>query len=266
MANTQFPATADYEALFRMTFEQAAIGIAHVATDGRWIRVNHKLSTMLGYSHEELLDLSFQDVTYAGDLDADLNQVRALLSGQISSYQLEKRYVRKNGSLVWAALSVSLVRKPDGAPDFFISIVEDIDARKEAESTIRLQKAQLQVMFENLDAGIVMAGLDGDIRFWNRRAREMHGYSDDANLNRNVADFMSVFEFHNLHGHPLPLSDWPLMRILCGETLRGIDLIVKRKDMEWQRLYRYRGSLALDNTGKAVMALLIISALDDDHV
>lgn len=264
MANMHFPAAPDYEALFRMTFEQAAIGIAHIAPDGRWIRVNHKLSAMLGYSHAELLELSFQDLTYPGDLDADLDKVNALLAGQISSYQMEKRYIRKNGNLVWANLSVSLVRTAAGEPDHFISVVEDIQARKEAESTIRLQKAQLQVMFENLDAGIVMAGLDGSIMFWNRMAREMHGYDGDENLNRNVADFMSVFEFTNPHGHVLPLSDWPLMRILCGEKLRGLDLIVRRKDREWQRLYRYRGSLALDNTGKAVMALLIISRIGDD--
>lgn len=264
MADMHLPSTPDYEALFRVTFEQAAIGIAHVALDGRWIRVNHKLSAMLGYSHEELLGLTFQDVTWHGDLDADLDQVNALLTAQIPSYRLEKRYIRKNGELVWANLSVSLARKPDGEPDFFISVVEDIQARKDAEATMRLQKAQLQVMFENMDAGIVMASLDGDIMFWNRRARDMHGYDDDANLNRNVADFMSVFEFQSAHGHLLPLSDWPLMRILCGETLRGIDLIVRRKDMEWQRLYRYRGSLALDSTGKAVMALLIISRIGEE--
>lgn len=264
MADMHLPRTPDYEALFRVTFEQAAIGIAHVAPDGRWIRVNHKLSTLLGYSHGELLDLTFHDVTYPADLDADLDQLNALLAGHISSYQMEKRYIRKNGSVVWTNLSVSLVRKEDGTPDFFISVVEDIQIRKEAEATIRLQKAQLQVIFENMDAGIVLASLDGSIIFWNRMARDMHGYIDDDNLNRNVAEFMSVFEFTNAHGHVLPLSDWPLMRILCGEKLRGLDLIVRRKDMDWQRLYRYRGSLALDTTGKAVMALLIISRIGED--
>lgn len=266
MADMHLPTTPDYEALFRVTFEQAAIGIAHVALDGHWIRVNHKLSAMLGYSHEELLGLTFQDVTWHGDLAADLAQTNALLAAQISCYRMEKRYIRKNGDLVWANLSISLARKPDGEPDFFISVVEDIQARKDAEATIRLQRAQLQVMFDNLDAGIVMAGLDGSIMFWNRRARDMHGYDDAASLKPNVADFMSVFEFRNAHGHLLPPSDWPLMRILCGETLRGVDLIVRRKDMEWQRLFRYRGSLALDSTGKAVMALLIISQTGDEEI
>ncbi|MGH8492686.1 MAG: PAS domain S-box protein [Moraxellaceae bacterium] len=260
MADMYLPLTPDYQALFRVTFEQAAIGIAHVAPDGRWVRVNKKLSDILGYSHEELLQLTFQDVTYSADLDADLDKVNALLAGEIASYQIEKRYIRKNGQPVWTHLTVSLVRTEAGAPDYFISVVEDIQTRKDDEATIRLQKAQLHVVFENLDAGIVMANLNGDIVYWNRRAREMHGYNDDQNLNRNVAEFMSVFEFHNAHGHVLPLSDWPLMRILCGETLRGLNLVVKRKDMDWQRQYRYRGSLALDNTGKAVMAMIIISS------
>lgn len=263
MSNMHLPPAPDYEALFRMTFEQAAIGIAHVALDGRWIRVNKKLSDIIGYSHEELLSRSFQEITYIEDLEADFEQIAALLAGKVSSYQTEKRYIRKDGTLVWANLTVSLVRNADAEPDYFIAVVEDIQARKDAEATIRLNRAQLQVMFDNLDAGIITSSLGGDLMYWNRSAREMHGFDEEDDININIAEFLPTFEFCNGHGHVLPLSDWPLMRILCGETLRGLELIVRRKDREWQRLYRYRGSLALDSTGKAVMALLVVSRIGD---
>src|SRR5438309_15055 len=81
------------------TFEQAAVGIAHVAPDGRWLCVNRKLCRMLGYTREELLALTFQHVTHGDDLGADLSLVKQVLAGERESYSMDKRYVRKDGSL-----------------------------------------------------------------------------------------------------------------------------------------------------------------------
>lgn len=135
------------EELSRTTFEQAAVGISHVGTDGRWLRVNDKLCAILGYPREELMQLTFQDITYPEDLDKDLNYVRQLLSGEINTYSIDKRYIRKDRSLVWANLTVSLVRSDAGEPKHFISVVEDITRRKQAEVELhelsgRLIKAQ----------------------------------------------------------------------------------------------------------------------------
>lgn len=121
---------------FRATFEQAAVGIAHVAPDGRWLRVNRRLAELLGYTPDELARLTFQTVTYPLDLEGDEGLVRRLLAGEIESYSLEKRYVRKDGSPVWANLTVALVRRPDGAPDYFIAVVEDVSARKALEAEL----------------------------------------------------------------------------------------------------------------------------------
>lgn len=121
------------EERFRGTFEQAAVGIAHVAPDGRWLRVNQKICDIVGYSKEELLKLSFQDITHPDDLDADLEYARQVLAGKIKTYSMEKRYYRKDGSIVWINLTVSLVRETSGAPKYFISVVEDISDRKNAE-------------------------------------------------------------------------------------------------------------------------------------
>jgi len=126
------------EERFRATFEQAAVGIAHVAPDGTWLRVNRRLCDMLGYTHEELLETTFQRITHPDDLDADLEQLNQVLAGDsFDTYAMEKRYFRKDGSIVWVNLTVSLVRRSDGAPAYFISIVEDINARKQMEETLR---------------------------------------------------------------------------------------------------------------------------------
>jgi two-component system sensor histidine kinase UhpB len=120
----------------RVTFEQAAMGIAHLGTDGRWLRVNDKLCAIVGYEREELLKMTFQDITHSDDLKKDLHYVRQLMSGQIKTYSREKRYLRKDRSLVWVNLSVSLVRSAAGEPRHFLSVIEDITARKRAEAAL----------------------------------------------------------------------------------------------------------------------------------
>jgi PAS domain S-box-containing protein len=104
-----------------------------VGLDGQWLRVNQKLCDIVGYTREELSRRTFQDITYAEDLDADLAHVRQALAGEIATYSMEKRYIRKNGSLIWIQLTVSLARGPQNEPRYFISIVEDIDERKHLE-------------------------------------------------------------------------------------------------------------------------------------
>jgi diguanylate cyclase (GGDEF)-like protein/PAS domain S-box-containing protein len=122
------------EARFTATFEQAAVGIAHIGTDGKWLNVNRRCCEIVGYTKEELQELTFGDITHPNDLDADWALVRALLDGQRSTYSMEKRYFTKGNHLVWVNLTVSLVRKNDGTPDYFISVIEDITARKQIEA------------------------------------------------------------------------------------------------------------------------------------
>ena len=127
----------DSEDRFRATFEQAAVGIAHVGLDGRFLRVNRKLCDILGYSAAELLGISFQEITAPADLDADLDNVHKMLANAITTYTMEKRYLRKDGSLLWANLTVSLTRDANGQPKYFISVVEDISHRKRAEEGLQ---------------------------------------------------------------------------------------------------------------------------------
>lgn len=134
------------EERFRVTFEQAAVGIAHVATDGRWLRVNHKLCEIVGYSYDELLRLSFQEITHPDDLAMDIELVDQCLSGELDSYELEKRYIAKGGGLVWIKLTVSLVRDENGAADYFIAVIENIGARKAAEQALQESEERFRLI------------------------------------------------------------------------------------------------------------------------
>ena len=132
------------EERFQATFNQAAVGMAHIGLKGEWLRVNQKICDIVGYSNEELMRITFQDITHPDDLKSDLDLLHTLVAGEISSYSLEKRYIRKNGSTIWINLTVSLVRDCSGLPSYFISVVEDIQKRKQAEEDLYKIKAELE--------------------------------------------------------------------------------------------------------------------------
>jgi len=125
------------EERFRGAFEHATIGMALVAPDGRWLCVNQALCRIVGYSAEELLATNFQSITHPDDLEADISFVRQMLDGSIPHYDVEKRYFHKGGHIIWILLSVSLVRDEAGKPLCFVSQIQDITARKDAESRLR---------------------------------------------------------------------------------------------------------------------------------
>jgi len=122
---------------FQATFEQAAVGIAHVAPDGHFLRLNSRFCEIAGRPYEDLLQGSFPDITHPDDLDRDVENVHRLLNGEADTYVMQKRYVRPNDEIVWVNLTVSLVRRSDGSPDFFVSVVEDITERKLLEDQLR---------------------------------------------------------------------------------------------------------------------------------
>jgi PAS domain S-box-containing protein len=167
------------EASFRATFENAAVGIAHVAADGSWLRVNRRLCEIIGYAKDELLAISFQDITHPDDLEADLAQLRRMHDSGIDTYNREKRYLRKDGSAVWIRLTASAVRKGDGTIDYFISVLEDISEQKRAEIALRASEEKFRGIFEHAATGIAITDLQGRFQSCNRAYYNMLGYTAD---------------------------------------------------------------------------------------
>ncbi|MDG3005465.1 hybrid sensor histidine kinase/response regulator [Paludisphaera mucosa] len=150
------------EERFRGAFDSAAIGMALVAPDGRWLKVNEALCEIVGYPPEELLGRTFQDVTYPEDVEADQEEARRLLAGETSSYRMEKRYLRKDGRVVWVMLSVSLVRDGEGAPLHFVAQIEDVTARRLFE--VELRRARDEAMDASRAKGEFLANMSHEIR------------------------------------------------------------------------------------------------------
>src|SRR5260221_1591267 len=151
-------ALRESEERFRGAFEFAAIGMALVGTDGRWIRVNRALTGIVGYTAEELLATTFQAITHPDDLGADMDLVRQMLAGSRTNFDMEKRYFHKDGHIVWVLLSVSLVRDDAGRPMYFVSQIQDITARKDAESQLVDSEFRYRTI-ANLVPGFVFEGV-----------------------------------------------------------------------------------------------------------
>jgi PAS domain S-box-containing protein len=173
-------ALLESEERFRSAFETAAHGMNLTAPDGRFLAVNNAFCEMLGYSGEALLATAVQSITHPEDIDRDLANLQALLAGEISSYQLEKRYVHKQGHPIDVSLSVSLIWGSNGEPLSSVGHVQDITARKRAEEELARKEAQLRVALDNMPGGMFM--IDNQFKFQviNDRFKEIFDLPDEV--------------------------------------------------------------------------------------
>jgi PAS domain S-box-containing protein len=138
------------EVRFRTIFEQSTVGIAHVDTTGQWIRFNPKFCDIVGYTPTELQEVNWQALTYPDDVDATLAQDHRLLAKEISQYTLEKRYIRKDGTVIWVQLNSSLIQEPFTDEIYFSVIVEDITERKRTEEALTQERTLLRTLIDNI--------------------------------------------------------------------------------------------------------------------
>ncbi|MFH8135022.1 diguanylate cyclase [Pantoea osteomyelitidis] len=160
---------AESETRFRHAMEYSAIGMALVSPQGSWLQVNQSLCRTLGYPADELKKLNFQQITHPDDLDNDLHQIEKILSGEIASYTLEKRYFRKNGEIVWARLTVSLVSDAHQQPLYFISQIIDISELKQSEQVNRRLMERITLANEAGGIGVWEWNLVTGEMSWDKR-------------------------------------------------------------------------------------------------
>lgn len=175
----------------RTTFEHAPIGITHTSLDdGRFIEINSQACEILGYPREELLARTFLDITHPADRSTSMAFRKLLIEGAaVGDASREKRYIRRDQSTVWVTVSVALVRKPDGAPDYFVTMFQDISRRKSAEESFR-------ITFEQATVGIAHTSLDDHYLLINQQFCDMLGYSREEFLGMRVGDIVHPEDRH----------------------------------------------------------------------
>ena len=215
---------------FQTTFNLAAVGIAHVGLDGQWLRVNRQMCDMLGYTREELLASTFRAVSYGEDLDKDDALLQEALDGKRSAYTVEKRYVRKDGSLTWAHLAVSLLRDQAGHPKYFISVVSDLNAQKKAAAELEQSRARMKAIFDSLNEAVFVFEANGRLVDATPTGLKMFGYRDLKEVIASLGKITSVFDAYTLDGRALSPDEWPVFRVLRGETITNVELELRRRD------------------------------------
>jgi diguanylate cyclase (GGDEF)-like protein/PAS domain S-box-containing protein len=171
---------------FRGIFENAPIGVAMVTLEGRYLQVNHSLCGILGYSEEELQALTWQEVTHPDDLAASSAYARRIVAGEFPRYHLEKRFLHADGHTVWASLSVSLVRDPEGEPLYFVSQIQDVTERKEIERVIVESEERFRSLVQYSSDIITIIDADGTIRYASPAVEKVMGYRPEEQIGTNA--------------------------------------------------------------------------------
>lgn len=202
---------------FERTFNLAGVGIAHVGADGRWLRVNQRFCDLVGYTRPEMLSRTFQDITHPEDVDRDVELYRRLKAGEIDRYSIEKRYLHKNGSVVWVNLTVSMMHD-SGGHQYAIAVAEDINERKAGEERL----LALSAIVESSEDAIFGKTLQGVITTWNSGAAKMYGYSAAEIVGRPVSVLIP----------PGQQDEMPrvLARLAMGEHIGNYETVRMRKD------------------------------------
>ena len=181
------------EEAFRGNFENAAIGMALLNEEGKWLKVNEKVCEILGYTEEELMQLTFQDITHPEDLNKDLNLLTEVIEGKRPNYNMEKRYFHKNGNIIHIILAVSVVRNHSGAILYFVSQIIDITAAKKHTEKLKYQQNLLNALYELSPIGIALNDYEtGQFKDVNDKLVEPSGYSREEFMNLSYWDLTPI--------------------------------------------------------------------------
>lgn len=186
--------------LFEVVFEQNVMGMALRAIDpvkSRWLRVNQKFCDMLGYTREELLQLTSVEISYPGEQNDAVDYNRQLMGGEIRSYSREKRYVRKDGSTLWANIWLSSVLGDDGKPTQIISVIQDISEQKRSEVALSESEARLCAILDNSPACMNLKDLEGRYIYANKQCGEWWGFDVSEVIGKRAEEFHK--DLHSVH-------------------------------------------------------------------
>ncbi len=167
---------AEEENLYRLTFEEADVGIAHASLDGKWIDTNTYLTNLLGYTKEEFKKLTIIEITHPDDIQNDKKMIQDLLSGKSSNYHIEKRYINKNGSIIWVNIAVVLLKNEFGKALYFLKIIRDITELKLLMYQLENEETKLKNIIEFIPTPVIIYDEDGQILIANKVFKESLGY------------------------------------------------------------------------------------------
>ncbi len=259
------------EERFRGTFEHAPVGITHLGLDGTWLRVNQWFTDNIGYDRQTLLRHKFTDFTHPDDLERELEQFKRLVRGELDSYNIEKRYIRRDGSILWANVTKSLQRDATGRPIFAISVIQNISERKQIEERLAYEHEVLQAILDTIPVMIMIYDPSLKVLTVNKEIERLLGWSNedlktidlmekvypDSTYRKMVAAYMEGLEpgwrdfmLHTRDGRNL-LSRWANVKLSDQRRISvGLDVTKQyHAEQAWRRSeerFRVAQDLSLD--------------------
>jgi PAS domain S-box-containing protein len=179
------------EARFRRYFELPLHGRCITSLEKGWLEVNDRLCEILGYTREEILKKTWAEMTHPDDLAADVAEFNRVISGEIEQYRLEKRFVRKDGAIIWTEISVGCLRRDDGTVDHILCVLDDITGRKSVEAALQESEERFRLMLEHIPSISVQGyDMDGITNYWNDASEMLYGYSREEAIGKSLLDLI----------------------------------------------------------------------------
>ena len=220
----------DSESKFRKIYEEGPLGLAMVNKEFRFLAANNTFCKITGYTESELQKLTFKEITKDEDIEDNIMSITKLINGEIPVYKTEKRYIRKDGLIIWGALTVTSNYNQDGQFLYNLAIVEDITGRKQAEEDLRENRAYLNAALASMTDAVFISNLKGDFIEFNDAFATFHRFRSKEECSKTLSDYPDFLNVYLREGEIAPLDMWAVPRALRGEVATNEEYILQRKD------------------------------------
>jgi len=245
------------EERFRTFFDNAPIGKSIAAPDGKLLRVNPALMAMLGYSVAEMQAVSSVAITHPDDLPETREGLRSLLAGEREIWSTDKRYIAKDGQVVWAHVVSRLQRDPEGNPLYLLTHVQDITERKQAEEALRESKAKLEVALASMTDAVFISDASGRFVEFNDAFATFHRFKNKQECAKTFAEYPDILDVFTANGELAPVGMWAVPRALRGETATNVEYSLRRRDTGEVWVGSYSFSPIRDRAGVIVGSVVV---------
>ena len=239
----------DSESKFRKIYEEGPLGLAMVNKEFRFLAANNTFCKITGYTESELQKLTFKEITKDEDIEDNIMSITKLINGEIPVYKTEKRYIRKDGLIIWGALTVTSNYNQDGQLLYNLAIVEDITGRKQAEEDLRENRAYLNAALASMTDAVFISNLKGDFIEFNDAFATFHRFRSKEECSKTLSDYPDFLNVYLREGEIAPLDMWAVPRALRGEVATNEEYILQRKDTGEKWIGSYSFSPIRDQNG-----------------